>query len=161
MSRRCNAPRRREKHCTGRCPDLMEQGGFCQPCGCPLREVSEGMVFQPFRLGRARAVFGGFPVPVGKGQKGHKRAFLGKMGRFRKVNENVICASPATSAATANPSMPMVCASHLGDSPGLRRPSAVHAQGHEGIAGAKANLISHIISELCVLHTGSTLFSVG
>ena len=41
---------------------------------------------------------------------------------FRKgINENEVCAPPAASDKTTSPSMPMVCAIQMGDSPGLHR----------------------------------------
>jgi hypothetical protein len=49
-----------------------------------------------------------------------------------QTNESVMCASPAASDKLTSASMPMVCAIHMGDSPGLRRGCAVHARCRQG-----------------------------
>jgi hypothetical protein len=36
----------------------------------------------------------------------------------------------------------------------MRRPNAVYSWGHKCIAEASANAVSHLISELCVIHMG-------
>jgi hypothetical protein len=41
---------------------LTEHVGFCQSCSVSCGRAGEGAVSQPFRLGRAGADLGGFPV---------------------------------------------------------------------------------------------------
>jgi hypothetical protein len=77
---------------------------------------------------------------VGRNEKGVKArgATMNWLLPIRKGNnENVECASPAASDKPASPSLPMVCAIHMGDSPGLRRLRAVYPRGHEGIIEGK------------------------
>ena len=72
---------------------------------------------------------------VGRNEKGVKAgdATMNWLTPFpKRINENVVCASPAASDKPASPSMPMVCAIHVGDSPGLRRGCAVHARCRQG-----------------------------
>ena len=69
---------------------------------------------------------------VGRNEKGVKagEAAMNLLTPYRKgINENVVCVSPAASIKPTSPSMPMVCAIHMGDSPGLHRPSAIYARG--------------------------------
>jgi hypothetical protein len=56
-----------------------------------------------------------------------------------KVNDHVMCASSAAIVTTASPSMPMVCAIHMGDSPGLRSPIAVQAWGRQELPKPKCH----------------------
>ena len=63
---------------------------------------------------------------------------LGRLrAAFRLINENVMCALPAASDKLTSALMPMVCAIHMGDSPGLRRGWAVHARCRQGRAEPK------------------------
>jgi len=73
-------------------------------------------------------------------------------------SHNSLCASPAASDKPTSASMPMVCAIHMGDSPGLRRPSAVPGQSRHGAdkdsQRQNAILASALISGICAIHTG-------
>src|ERR1035441_7303335 len=96
---------------------------------------------------------------VGRNEKGVKAgdATMNWLRPFpKRINENVVCASPAASDKPTSPSMPMVCAIHMGDSPGLRRPCAVYPWGHEGIIEVKnrlsrqcCNILSFLAGHTC------------
>jgi hypothetical protein len=68
-----------------------------------------------------------------------------------------------TSDKPTSASKPMACAIHMGDSPGLRRPSAVPGQSKHGAdkdsRSQSTILASALISGICAIHTGSSLFS--
>ena len=69
-----------------------------------------------------------------------------------------ICASHAARVNLANPSIPMVCAIHMGDSPGLRRGRAIPALSrHRADKNSKChNTIpaSASVSGICGIHMG-------
>jgi hypothetical protein len=70
----------------------------------------------------------------------------------------VICASPAASDKPTSASMPMVCAIHMGHSPGLRRPSAAPGQSRHGAESDSKSqnsvAASGLISGICAIHMG-------